>query len=114
MSKIFEIYSDTLLSQIETLEEEFKGLIKDINLQEKWSHEKFEEIEIKKCFIRSALRYSENSQILLNILNNEISKNDYFKNFNWFTRFFTYSSIQVKFIASFIAAILLIVVRTFL
>ena len=33
------------------------------------------------------------------------------EDFNWFTRFFTYSSIQVKFIASFIAAILLIVVR---
>ena len=34
-----------------------------------------------------------------------------FEDFNWFTRFFTYSSIQVKFIASFIGAILLIVVR---
>ena len=33
------------------------------------------------------------------------------EDFNWFTRFFTYSSIQVKFIASFIAAILLVVVR---
>ena len=34
-----------------------------------------------------------------------------FEDFNWFTRFFTYSSIQVKFIASFIGAILLVVVR---
>ena len=32
-----------------------------------------------------------------------------FEDFNWFTRLFTYSSIQVKFIASFIAAILLMV-----
>ena len=31
--------------------------------------------------------------------------------FNWFTRFFTYSSIQVKFIASFAGTILLIVLR---
>ena len=72
--KNFEIYSDKLFSQIQILEDEFKILIKDINLEEKWSHEKFEEIEIKKCFIRSALRYSANSQILLNILNNEIAK----------------------------------------
>ena len=87
MSKIFEIYSDKLFSQIQILEDEFKIIIKDINLEEKWSHEKFEEIEIKKCFIRSALRYSANSQILLNILNNEIAKNNYFRNFIWFTRF---------------------------
>ena len=32
-------------------------------------------------------------------------------NFDWFTRFFTYSSIQVKFIASFIAILSFIVVR---
>ena len=31
--------------------------------------------------------------------------------FNWFTRFFTYSSIQVKFIASFAGTVLLIVLR---
>ena len=32
-------------------------------------------------------------------------------NFDWFTRFFTYSSIQVKFISSFIAILSFIVVR---
>ena len=34
-----------------------------------------------------------------------------FEDFNWFTKLFTYSSIQVKFIASFIATILLMVVN---
>jgi len=33
------------------------------------------------------------------------------EDFNWFTRFFTYSSIQVKFIASFVGAISLVVLR---
>ena len=63
-------------------------LAKILNLNVSWSKENIKEIELKKCFMRGVIRESVYVGVLQKYLVTELNKSDYFKDFNFFSKFY--------------------------
>ena len=59
-----------------------------LNLNISWSKEHIKEIELKKCFMRGVIRESFYIGIIQKYLVKELNKNNYFKDFNFFSKFY--------------------------
>ncbi len=87
MKNIYEIkiQEPELLNEIGTL---ISNLTEMLNLNGKWNHFEFKDIELKKCFIRGVIRESSfvgtlQKQVVLNL-----NKKILFKNYNFFSKFY--------------------------
>jgi hypothetical protein len=64
------------------------NLAKLLNLNVNWNKEQNREIELKKCFMRGVIRESRFVGLLQKHLITKLKKNDYFKNYNFFSKFY--------------------------
>lgn len=64
------------------------NLAKLLNINVNWNKEQTRELELKKCYMRGIIRESRFVGLLQKHLITELKKNDYFKNFNFFSKFY--------------------------
>ena len=82
-------FKNILKNQTFSLNSFFEKSSDLICLDKTWSREKFENIEIKKSFLRSLLRFSSPAKILLKDLTSYVvSKNLFKNNIQWYTKLY--------------------------